>query len=274
MGLWGGVDDTLKIGTNNVAPIFLVHGTSDATVPFTSGPPFGYASLADVFGSNSISKRLAKIGMPAADTYFVEGEGHEFHGASNGMWENGTGGNEYWDTIVQKSTSFFWQIHKPTAAFSMTANSLEVQFTDESSGAISWKWSFGDGGSSTEQNPLHTYGSSGTYRVNLYIQNENQSWDTLSQDFIIIDHIGLRELQTANIRVYPVPARGEVTIESNSPFHISAIKVYNSTGKEMPVSAAVNGKYAILDIRGWTSGVYFIRMSVEGIILSRKLIVN
>lgn len=52
---------------------------------------------------------------------------------------------------------------------------LDVNFTDQSvagSGTIqNWVWDFGDGTSSTEQNPAHTYTSSGSYNVNLFVIN-------------------------------------------------------------------------------------------------------
>jgi PKD repeat protein len=34
-----------------------------------------------------------------------------------------------------------------------------------------WLWDFGDGGSSTEQNPAHTYTATGTYTVTLTVSN-------------------------------------------------------------------------------------------------------
>jgi len=273
MGLWGGVDDTLKIGTNNAAPMFLVHGTADETVPFNSGPPFGNASLADVFGSNPISIRLSTIGIPAADTYFVEGEGHEFHGASNGMWENGTGGNEYWDTIVQRSTTFFWQIHKPEAAFSTTANALQISFNDLSSGATGWIWEFGDGEGSTEQNPVHTFSAAGTYTVNLYINNEILSWDTINQSITVLDNIGLWEPISGNFRVYPVPANRMVSIESNLLLGAENIKVYSASGKEVQNTITWNGKLYQMDVTGWMPGFYLVKIFMEGEIVHRKIVV-
>ncbi len=64
----------------------------------------------------------------------------------------------------------------PTADFSGSPTSgdapLSVQFTDLSSGTpTSWSWDFGDGGSSTAQNPSHTYNSAGTYTVSLTATN-------------------------------------------------------------------------------------------------------
>jgi PGF-pre-PGF domain-containing protein len=50
---------------------------------------------------------------------------------------------------------------------------LSVSFTDNSIGATSWSWIFGDGNISTEQNPTHIYSVVGTYTVNLTVSNAN-----------------------------------------------------------------------------------------------------
>ena len=60
----------------------------------------------------------------------------------------------------------------PTASFSASQTSgpapLPVQFTDTSTGYITnWSWTFGDGGTSTSQNPSHTYTNPGIYTVTL-----------------------------------------------------------------------------------------------------------
>ena len=46
-----------------------------------------------------------------------------------------------------------------------------VQFYANSLGATSWLWDFGDGGTSTQQNPLHVYQNPGNYNVTLTISN-------------------------------------------------------------------------------------------------------
>jgi Zn-dependent metalloprotease len=48
----------------------------------------------------------------------------------------------------------------------------QIQFFDQSlNGPNGWQWDFGDGNSSTQQNPLHTYQNSGTYTVTLIATN-------------------------------------------------------------------------------------------------------
>jgi len=69
----------------------------------------------------------------------------------------------------------------PTANFSANPASgnapLTVQFTDESTGAItSWNWDFGDGSAdSPAQNPSHTYTNAGDYTVTLTVTGSGGS---------------------------------------------------------------------------------------------------
>ncbi|MCX6251725.1 MAG: PKD domain-containing protein [Bacteroidetes bacterium] len=53
----------------------------------------------------------------------------------------------------------------PVAGFTWTAQYLAANFTDASSSSTAWHWNFGDGGSSSIQNPEHTYAQSGNYQV-------------------------------------------------------------------------------------------------------------
>ena len=53
---------------------------------------------------------------------------------------------------------------------------LIVNFTDQSTGAISWLWNFGPGeGSSEDTNPIHTYYQTGIYSVSLTVTNDDGS---------------------------------------------------------------------------------------------------
>ena len=56
---------------------------------------------------------------------------------------------------------------------------LTVNFVSTSIDAISYLWLFGDGNSSTLQNPTHTYNNLGTYSDTLIVTNANGCIDTL-----------------------------------------------------------------------------------------------
>lgn len=72
----------------------------------------------------------------------------------------------------------------------------EVSFVNNSTGASSYSWDFGDGATSNEENAKHTYTQSGNYTVKLTVSDENCSKDvsqqisvkdcTISLDFEII----------------------------------------------------------------------------------------
>ncbi|MDD3932256.1 MAG: PKD domain-containing protein [Methanoculleus sp.] len=64
----------------------------------------------------------------------------------------------------------------PVAGFAASTTSgdapLAVAFTDRSTNTpTSWSWAFGDGATSAEQNPVHTYTTAGTYTVTLTVAN-------------------------------------------------------------------------------------------------------
>ena len=66
---------------------------------------------------------------------------------------------------------------------------LNVQFSDESTGPLdNWEWDFGDGNTSSKQNPLYIYNEPGLYPVKLTISNSSGEQATLLQnDYITVN---------------------------------------------------------------------------------------
>ena len=70
-----------------------------------------------------------------------------------------------------------------------------IQFTDESfHGPTSWTWDFGDGTSSTEQSPFHTYTQPGTYDVSLTIGNGSQQVSSTVDQAVVVLQAGAMQL--------------------------------------------------------------------------------
>ncbi len=71
-----------------------------------------------------------------------------------------------------------------------TRNHPEVYFTDRSTGAIDWYWTFGDGSPEVrEQNTIHTYADTGTYVARLRIQSTDGCQDSTYQIITVKDDL-------------------------------------------------------------------------------------
>lgn len=82
-------------------------------------------------------------------------------------------------------------VELPIAEFSATpltgSRPLEVTFSDTSLGGVTgWLWDFGDGTTSTQQNPTHTYSRIGTYTVSLTVNGTEGSDMRTKTDYIIV----------------------------------------------------------------------------------------
>ena len=161
-------------------PLFIASptsGTAPLEVTFTDESTGSPASWSWDFGDGNTST----LENPT-NTYANDGTYSVTLTEENSLGTNATTMTGY---IVVGSTA-------PVAAFianrptSGTAP-LTVQFTDQSTGSpTSWEWSFGDGSTSSLQNPSETYQNAGTYTVTLTSSNsEGSSTNTASQTITV-----------------------------------------------------------------------------------------
>jgi serine protease len=77
----------------------------------------------------------------------------------------------------------------PTADFTFAVNNYTVTFTDQSSDSdgtiVSWLWNFGDGNTSTAQNPVHTYATDGAYNVSLTVTDDGSATGNVSKNVVV-----------------------------------------------------------------------------------------
>ena len=140
---------------------------------------------------------------------------------ANNMLANGysTGINLVVNPTGEEEPIADFSANKTTVAINET-----VSFSDESSFApTSWAWDFGDGTTSTEQNPTHSYAEVGTYTVQLTVENENGSDTEIKENYITVEQ-GI--ICTSD----PCP------IETDNDFTETSIPYYTS----QPMSYQVN----------------------------------
>lgn len=101
--------------------------------------------------------------------------------------------------LEQQSQSIAFEIIPtgvpPISAFSASSTSIiageNVQFIDQSTNnPTSWSWNFGDGETSTLQNPSHTYSTAGTYTVVLSATNNFGSGTETKTNYITVTSSG------------------------------------------------------------------------------------
>ncbi len=157
----------------------LTSGTAPFTVLFsdrsTGGSP---ASWAWSFGDGTSSTEQNPV-----HTYSKAGRYTVRLTARNAAGSN---------TITRSNYIVANVLRPPVAAFSATPTSgsipLNVTFTDRSTGSlVSWSWSFGDGTSSIEKNPVHTYSKTGRFTVRLTARNAAGSNTVTRSNYIVVN---------------------------------------------------------------------------------------
>ncbi len=153
----------------------------------------------------------------------------------------------------------------------------EVAFTDFSAGnVVSWEWSFpgGEPATSTEQNPVVTYSTEGTYDVTLTISDGTNTLATTKEGYIVVQNCtGVTDRMTSNVAVYPNPAKEyfEITLSDNTAN--TELKLYSVTGKLISLDVITGSQYR-MDVNNLPAGVYFVKVSNPTMSQTIKLVVN
>lgn len=90
----------------------------------------------------------------------------------------------------------------PTASYTYAVNDKNVTFTNGSSSATSYSWDFGDGSSSTESSPSHTYSSNGLYVVTLTATNDNGSTESAQTIIVGASAVTLSDLTSSSNKTW------------------------------------------------------------------------
>ncbi len=152
----------------------------------------------------------------------------------------------------------------PVVDFSITAlDSGQIQFTDLTSNMPnSWLWDFGDGNTSFEQNPIHSYISTGDYTVCLTATNAFATDSSCAVVSVVITNLAT-SLPGTSLLIGPNPFNGQfnVQLQGQLPNQPLRMQVFSSNGQLM-------GKYLLRDqmsiaTNDWPSGSYWLQLRDE-----------
>jgi PKD repeat protein len=187
-------------------PVRVSLAWTDAPGP-TTGAPYvnnlnltvvvnGTTYLGNVFsGANSTTggvadakNNLESVFLPAGTSGSITVTVTAATIAGDGVPGNGDGTDQDFALVVYNFSS---APVAPTSNFGASVTTgpapLTVNFTDTSAGSVtSWAWDFGDGATSTAQNPSHTYAAVGTYTVTLNVAGPAGSDGEVKTGFISV----------------------------------------------------------------------------------------
>ena len=142
---------------------------------------------------------------------------------------------------------------QPIAGFSAaTQTDNSVRFTNSSTDATSYSWEFGDGTSSTDANPSHSYSNGGNYTITLIASNGDGCADTLVQTFDFIP-VGITEASLFS-SVFPNPTSSFVYIQLNKVQN-AQLALFDLSGKLIMIDKLV-GTEKSMDIQKLAPGSY------------------
>jgi len=151
-------------------------------------------------------------------------------------------------------------------------NMFTYEFESDIDDALSvdYRWEFGDGNESLEEDPTHTYAEDGVYEA-LFIWSNACGLDTISLEIEIISS-SIVETVLQSVRVFPNPTSGQVTIDG---MPIGAqLTIYDMNGKEMLDVPRVNSSRQKLRLVDFSAGMYIIAIHHEGFTERKKLVVK
>lgn len=155
---------------------------------------------------------------------------------------------------------WFIGTYDPSAEFTYQASSLNVDFTNTSAYSDQYEWSFGDGNTSTEANPTHSFALPGSYNVVLIVSKCGLS-DTITKQITIIPE-SLAENAKTNFKIYPNPSNDCIYIKTSREFPFEKYSIVNQYGQQVMTGLlkAENTEQKI-SLNTITSGVYSIIFS-------------
>lgn len=163
------------------------------------------------------------------------------------------------------------------ASFTSTGTST-VAFTSTSTGApVNFSWNFGDGNTSTLQNPTHTYTQSGAYNVCLFVSNaEGCAGETCSTINITVGIDAKAFFNEISLHPNPTANQATLTLDAKSNRELT-MNILDITGKQIS-STTTNIKEGknefVIETENLSSGVYFIQLQTENAVQTLKLNVS
>jgi hypothetical protein len=162
----------------------------------------------------------------------------------------------------------------PAFTYSQNPANTIVTFTDITAGASSWSWNFGDGGSSSTQNPSHSFLAPGFYIVTLDVTVDGCDGSIRDTIEVLEPMVGIEDLlQPGSFQLYPNPGTGRFTVEATAVNPATmALRIFDLTGHEVFATEPVRSTRLeeAVDLSRLSAGSYLVQLKVDGARVMKK----
>lgn len=150
---------------------------------------------------------------------------------------------------------------RPATAFSYTVDGLTVTFTNLSVNADFYNWNFDDGNTSTEENPVHTFPTPGSYNVALSASNAQCSRTTSEPIFLQPSSVR-NEMRSPPLRVFPNPGTGQFCLRPAAALSYPLDwACYDAAGRQLRSGQLLGTP--CLTLQDLPAGIYQLRLRGE-----------
>lgn len=156
----------------------------------------------------------------------------------------------------------------------LTGGTASVAFTDQSTGATSWHWNFGDGNQTAEQNPVHVFTSPGIYTVSLSAGSPDGCMAAATRTILVeSDLVSVSDAPLeAGLRIFPNPASDVLHIEWEA--EAFELQIFDLQGRKI-TGRTLTGHQTQVSLDGLSSGLYFVSLRTDkGVVTARFQVVR
>jgi hypothetical protein len=137
-------------------------------------------------------------------------------------------------------------------------SNFQFQFNSLSDAGTAHVWHFGDGNTSSQINPVHTYAQAGSYTVELTVTDANGCTSSFAQT-VQTQTAGLESVSENRPEVFPNPTEGPVTLSCLSCTG-GSVTLFSADGREVLNMDIVSDTFQF-DISGLPSGLYLLKIN-------------
>jgi hypothetical protein len=167
--------------------------------------------------------------------------------------------------VYDNLSTWFIGSHNPIANYSYSKiGNREYQFVNTSMFSNNYLWVFGDGFSSTDENPTHQFADDGIYTVTL---TTNFFCGNASSKTFIIDTLGIDDTSIESyISLYPNPIDSKINLAfSENISGIYTFVIFSVSGQKIAeYQESIKDGRVSLSGDQLSSGMYFLKISLDG----------